>query len=448
MSISSRGAWSSSKVRKPPSREEPSARYLTICQCPGAMRYWHTNSGSPASTPTRQSNSVGRNFCASSRSVSSNSSSAMRLNSAWVSTLCTPRENEPSGIFTTSGRPSSSIALVRSESSATITVGGVGTWFWPSSSLRNTLLVQRIIDDRHALLPGAAREPVGVVVDRGGLADEQPVVFRELGELAARHRLDVDRQLLGDASHVLDRGRRGRRHLLVGVVEHREVVFRNRARSGISPFALGVLMERLAQEGSLAVGEPGDVARTDPIDREPGAGLYGHLQRRAAEPIEQEPPELLEARVAGDAEADQQLGLALGLVVGAPRAAIELVLELGQRVLVELDLAQLQHGLDIGHDAVPARLRQQRGIVAFRLVGVGSRQVDELRPSHVEQARTGEIFARRDHLVRGFGVRKVFGLVDQNDPAGHEGPFRMTMAALSRSRPRWVTRSNAVHGTA
>ncbi len=70
----------------------------------------------------------------------------MRLNASGVSTLCTPRENEPSGIFTTSGRPSSSIALVRSESSARITVGGVATWFWLRSSIRNTLLVQRIIE--------------------------------------------------------------------------------------------------------------------------------------------------------------------------------------------------------------------------------------------------------------------------------------------------------------
>ena len=44
--------------------------------------------------------------------------------SAAVSTLCTPRENEPQilhalGIFTTSGRSSSSIALVSPESSTT-----------------------------------------------------------------------------------------------------------------------------------------------------------------------------------------------------------------------------------------------------------------------------------------------------------------------------------------
>ena len=184
------------------------------------------------------------------------------------------------------------------------------------------------------------------------------------------------------------------------------------------------------------------------LDRQPGRRARHDLERRAAEPVEQQPPELVEALVAGDAEADQQLELALGLVVGAARAAIELVLELRQRVLVELGLAQLQHGLDRRHHAVAARLRQQRGVVALRLVGVGARQVDQLRPAHVEQARTGEILARRDDLVRGLGVGKVFGLVDENDPAGHEGPFRMTMAALSRSRPKWITRSNAVHGTA
>ena len=83
-----------------------------------------------------------------------------------------------------------------------------------------------------------------------------------------------------------------------------------------------------------------------------------------------------------------------------------------------------------------ARLRQQRGVVALRLVGVGARQVEELRPADVEQARTREILARRDHLVGGVGVREVLGLVDQNDPAGHLAyPFRTTTAALSRSLP-------------
>ena len=209
-----------------------------------------------------------------------------------------------------------------------------------------------------------------------------------------------------------------------------------------------MLVQRFPQERRLAIGEPGDVARADAVDREPRAGLHLHFERRTAEPVEQEPAERFETGVAGDAEADQQLELAFGLEVGAPGTAVELVLELRQRVLVELGLAQLQHGLDGRHDPVAARLRQQRSVVALRLIGVGARQIDELRPSHVEQARTREVLARRDHLVRRIGVGEVFGLVDQNDPAGHACPFRMTMAALSRSRPTWITRSNAVHGTA
>src|SRR5262245_41673882 len=100
-------------------------------------------------------------------------------------------------------------------------------------------------------------------------------------------------------------------------------------------------MQALAQEEGLAVGEPRDVARADAVDGEPLAGLDDHLERGTAEPVEQQPPERLEARVAGDAEADEQLELVLGLEIGAPRTAVEFGLELGERVLVELRFAQL-----------------------------------------------------------------------------------------------------------
>ena len=230
------------------------------------------------------------------------------------------------------------------------------------------------------------------------------------------------------AKCLIESERRRRRLLVfVRIVEHGEIVFGDRARLGIAPFPLGVVVQRLAEELAFAVGEPGDVARPDAVDRQPRARFDDHFQRRAAEPVEQQAPERFEALVARDAETDQELELAFGLEIGAPGAAVELFLEFRQRVLVELLLAQLQHGLDGRHHAVAARLGEQRGVIALRLVGVGAGEVDELRPPHVEQARPRQILARGDDLVRGLGVGQVAGLVDKDDPAGHgRVPFQST----------------------
>ena len=181
--------------------------------------------------------------------------------------------------------------------------------------------------------------------------------------------------------------RRRRRHLLVRDRRApRDRIWRPSAPSDRAIRAW-CDVQRLAEEFGLAVGEPGDGARPDAVDRQPVAGLDDHFQRRAAEPVEQQPAERLETGVAGDAEADQELDLAVGLEIGAARAAVQLVLEFRQRVLVELLLAQLQHGLHGRHHAMAARLGEQRGVIALRLIGVGARKIDELGPAHVEQAR-------------------------------------------------------------
>src|SRR5215472_13428731 len=117
-------------------------------------------------------------------------------------------------------------------------------------------------------------------------------------------------------------------------------------------------MQGLADEFGFAIGKPCYRARPDAVDRQPfAAGLDNHFERRTTEPIEQQPAERLEALVAGDAEADQELELALALKVGAPGAAVQLLFEIGKRVLVELLLAQFEHSLNGGHNAMAARLR-------------------------------------------------------------------------------------------
>src|SRR5262249_14549405 len=129
--------------------------------------------------------------------------------------------------------------------------------------------------------------------------------------------------------------------------------------------------------------------------------------------------------VARDAEANQELELTLALKIGAPGAFVQLFLEIGKRVLVQFLLAQFQHGLDRRHHAMAARLGQERGVIAFRLIGVGAGEIDELGPPGFEQARPREVFACGDDLVRGLCIRQVAGLVDEDDPAGHgRVPFK------------------------
>ena len=302
----------------------------------------------------------------------------------------------------------------------------------------------RIVDHRHAFLPGAAREPVGVIVDRRGLADEQAVEFREPGKLALCDRLHVHRHPVGDAGEMPDRGRRRRRGLFVGIVQHRQIVFGDRACLRVAPFAPGVIVQRLAEKLGLAVGKPRDVARPDAVDRQPVARLDGHFQRRAPEHLEQQPPERFEPAVARETKTDQQLEFRPGLKVGTPGAAVQLLLEVRQRVLVKFLLAQLEHGLDSRHHAVPARLGEQRGIITLRLVGVGAGEVDKLRPPHLEQTRTRQVFGRGDDLMRRLGVWQITGLVNKDDPPGH-GWVPFQPEALSKGRPVIRAGSEARH---
>src|SRR3546814_10046530 len=69
----------------------------------------------------------------------------MRLSSSRLSSFLTPTENEPSGIFSTIGKDSSSVARFRLRASST-RVFGAGIFLAARVSARNTLLVQRRIE--------------------------------------------------------------------------------------------------------------------------------------------------------------------------------------------------------------------------------------------------------------------------------------------------------------
>ena len=154
------------------------------------------------------------------------------------------------------------------------------------------------------------------------------------------------------------------------------------------------------------------------------------------EPVEQQPSKWAERLVLDLAEADEELRIAcLDRAVRLIDAAPEARFEVGQCMLIKRLARQLGHALDSGHDAVAARLGQQRAVIAGTLVGIGTRQVDDLGLGFAEKLRARQVVPRGHHLVRRVGVGEVAILIDEDEPAHGAVNFSTKMAALRRDVP-------------
>ena len=142
------------------------------------------------------------------------------------------------------------------------------------------------------------------------------------------------------------------------------------------------------EEGEIGRRELGDRNGGEALDLRAVAGLDRHLEHRAAEPVEQQTAEAVEAPVLDRAEEDEQ-PRRHGLVGGGGKGLGQRIIEFRQRLGIKLAGAEIDHGLDRGDDPVAARLGEQRAVVAAALVVERARQVDDLGPAAAEQARCG-----------------------------------------------------------
>ena len=219
---------------------------------------------------------------------------------------------------------------------------------------------------------------------------------------------------------MLERVEGGRRQVLLRIVQHGERIAGDRPAARVAPVALGVAMEALVEEFRLVRPELGERPGAQPVDFPPLARRDGDFDRRAPVPVEQEPAERLEAGILDETEAEQEVERGVLGRVRLERPGGQRLLQFRQRLLVELELAQIEHRLDRRDHPVAARLGEQGGVIALGLVVVGAGKIDDLRPSEPgEQFRPRQIVARRDHLVGRVGVGKVARLIDKNDPPGH-----------------------------
>ncbi len=196
-----------------------------------------------------------------------------------------------------------------------------------------------------------------------------------------------------------------------------EAVAGRRACLGVAPFAVGEGVERETKRvfSSALMRASGNSAILR-IDAHWRVFADGDLQRRRAEPVEQQLGEAVPGLRRADAEEDRDARRKGAAEILA--ALVERHLQFRQRMLVELRLRQVDHRLDGRNDPVAARAGQQRRIVAAALVAIIVGKVDHLRPLPAKQRRVRQIVAVGDDLVRCRDLIEIALPSRQYDP-GH-----------------------------
>lgn len=283
-----------------------------------------------------------------------------------------------------------------------MTVAGVISLWRERSSARNTLFEHRRMDSGSSMttMPsaaGAACESEGVVIDTRGFSDEERI---ELGEGAVVLACDEPRahaDRLGGGDESLERlGVRGW-HLVIRVVEDRQVVFGARLVLARAVAALDVLLGLAHGEGVVLwrdlVGADDSHRLDGPLGSVVGGAVALELnpKERRGELIEDRQAEAVVAGRDVAPEIDAQLEL-----VGFQR--LECVLDQVVHLLRrdahdgrEPEVLECAHGRE---RSMPAGLGEEGDVVPGGLIAVGAAEVEDLG------ARHGGVFWERQVVAR------------------------------------------------
>src|SRR3569623_68696 len=252
----------------------------------------------------------------------------------------------------------------------------------------------RIVEHRHAFTLGLLGEVIGVVIHLRGLADEQRIVFGELGVIFFLDQVDVDVELLAHLDELLQRFRIRRRQLLVGVVQNRKIAARllRRRRHAPAPAVRGV--KRLDEKRLLLGGYV--VERHGPDRRDlPGiAAFQFHPQQRAGKLIEDLPRHILQNGKLALPEENVELEGAAGRIGALRQNLLHQLVEIFEIEAVNRFAAEVAQGLDAGNAAVPARLCQQRTVITQAQIAIAAAQVDYFFVLGLEEFRVGDVLLR------------------------------------------------------
>jgi hypothetical protein len=276
----------------------------------------------------------------------------------------------------------------------------------------------------------APREPVGRVVHVGGLAQEQRVELGDVARVVVIDQVRVDPLLARRAHERAQRLRVGRRVGRARVREDREVVAVGAARARRALRAAEVLLGLGDDERAVALR---DLAERDRPHRGQvplvAALLEARAQHRHRKLIVQRTRERVIAFREVAAEVDRELEL----LAAQPREALlDQILELLRDDPHDRRQAQVLERLHGRERPVTARRREQRDVVAERLVAVGAAQVVDAQPAPARPLAADQVIARRDDLGAREAQRPaphVLGHEDRAQPASSGGSSSSRLAS-------------------
>ena len=260
-----------------------------------------------------------------------------------------------------------------------------------------------------------------MVVDPGGLADQQGVELGQARVVLASDQFDVDAEAGADPYEVGQRLRVGRRQRFVGIVEDRHVVACHPPRTRHAPGAPAETVESVGENVLLVAAQAVQHARAHALDMPALLATELHQQDRTGKGFEQLAREVGQRLELGMAEIQGQ-GEAVGGAIGrTAQRLVQGLVEATQGQPVHRLASQFADAAQRRDHPVATGLGQQRTVVAEAEVLVAAAQVDHLHAAAaVVVRRLLEVFLGGEYFLAGQVGGPVLASLDDDHQAAAE----------------------------
>ena len=236
-----------------------------------------------------------------------------------------------------------------------------------------------------------------------------------------------------------------RRHRIVRIGQHREIEAELPPRARLAPEFLGKLVERLRERVLLRIGQRVQAGRLDRADLPDALAFELDAQDRARKRLEHLPRNVLEAFRGGLAEVQQHAEI--GRVAPAVRQEfLQLLVQIVDVEAVQRAPAQIVDRAHRRNHLVPARLGEQRDVIAGAEILVRAAKIDDLRALVVGADRFLQVILRGDDVVGRIVRTPIRGFLDNDDEPAHAGRLvgrKKITAGQRRGRGRRRARRSA-----